>query len=179
MSDFSILDEFDPEWDRRQVTEGHPAETRACEHCGKSFLIHANQRQQGFGRFCSRQCKGAATSSVVIPCLTCGTPFHPARDGNSKFCSRDCVRTRQADDLVCPVCGESFYVPPANRRAGTVCCSQKCAAIARRKTHCKRGHEFNTENTILERGRRVCRTCRNTLKAARRAAARARGENPS
>lgn len=27
------------------------------------------------------------------------------------------------------------------------------------KTHCKSGHEFNEENTRIERGRRACRAC--------------------
>jgi hypothetical protein len=28
-----------------------------------------------------------------------------------------------------------------------------------KKTHCKRGHEFDAENTYLHRGRRQCRAC--------------------
>jgi len=33
-------------------------------------------------------------------------------------------------------------------------------AVNGRKTHCKRGHEFTTENTRIDRrGHRVCRTC--------------------
>lgn len=30
------------------------------------------------------------------------------------------------------------------------------------QTHCKRGHEFTPENTCLHRGKRSCRTCKNT-----------------
>lgn len=35
-------------------------------------------------------------------------------------------------------------------------------------THCKRGHEFNEENTYRHAGRRGCRECRNILQRERR-----------
>ena len=36
-------------------------------------------------------------------------------------------------------------------------------------SHCKRGHEFSTENTVIHKvtGRRLCRTCRNAGALAR------------
>lgn len=34
------------------------------------------------------------------------------------------------------------------------------SAINARKTHCKRGHEFNDTNTAIVKNRRVCRSCR-------------------
>lgn len=38
-------------------------------------------------------------------------------------------------------------------------------------THCRRaGHEYTPENTITSGGYRICRTCRNELRRARRAA---------
>lgn len=42
-----------------------------------------------------------------------------------------------------------------------------------RKTHCIRGHEFSPENTRVEAGRRVCRTCNIAWKRAFRAARKA------
>ncbi len=37
--------------------------------------------------------------------------------------------------------------------------------LNREKTHCKRGHEYNEENTALNTaGHRVCRPCMNMLK---------------
>lgn len=41
------------------------------------------------------------------------------------------------------------------------------AAQNARKTHCKRGHEFTAENTLVSGGRRQCRAC-HRLKAASR-----------
>ena len=38
---------------------------------------------------------------------------------------------------------------------------QQIAARRRTATHCKRGHEFTPENTIIRAdGKRFCRTCR-------------------
>ena len=34
-----------------------------------------------------------------------------------------------------------------------------------RKTHCKRGHEFTSDNTYRWRGHRVCRTCQHERRA--------------
>lgn len=48
----------------------------------------------------------------------------------------------------------------------------------RRKTHCKRGHEFTPENTAQYGGRnsRICRACSNENKNKKRKLARERGE---
>lgn len=47
-----------------------------------------------------------------------------------------------------------------NQRRG-----QSFSAINARKTHCKYGHEFTPENTVLTaQGHRGCRTCRKTRK---------------
>jgi hypothetical protein len=36
-----------------------------------------------------------------------------------------------------------------------------------RHTHCKRGHEFTPETTVLDRGRRRCRLCRSAYERER------------
>jgi hypothetical protein len=38
-----------------------------------------------------------------------------------------------------------------------------------KKTHCPKGHEYTTENTIIYKSWRYCRTCRNIQRRARRA----------
>lgn len=48
--------------------------------------------------------------------------------------------------------------------------SSSPAALNARKTHCKRGHEFNDANTAHYQGRRTCRTCVNDAARRRRAA---------
>lgn len=40
--------------------------------------------------------------------------------------------------------------------------SQSPSAMNARKTHCPRNHEYTPENTRIEAGSRVCRTCRNS-----------------
>jgi len=44
------------------------------------------------------------------------------------------------------------------------------------KTHCKHGHEYTPENTVIAHGRRECRTCRR--EATRRYEARAKRVSP-
>jgi hypothetical protein len=39
------------------------------------------------------------------------------------------------------------------------------------KTHCLRGHGFTAENTLMDRGRRVCRACRRIRRQRERSAA--------
>jgi hypothetical protein len=46
-------------------------------------------------------------------------------------------------------------------------------AINARKTHCKRGHEFAPDNTLIEQGTRKCRACKRSAATERRRAARA------
>jgi hypothetical protein len=46
------------------------------------------------------------------------------------------------------------------------------SAINKRKTHCKRGHEFNKENTRITKKGRSCRICVLINERARRATAR-------
>jgi hypothetical protein len=41
-------------------------------------------------------------------------------------------------------------------------------AVNARKTHCPQDHEYSPENTLIERGARVCRTCRREREASRR-----------
>jgi hypothetical protein len=43
-------------------------------------------------------------------------------------------------------------------------------AVNARKTHCKRGHEFTSENTLIQQGTRKCRACKRAANAARAAA---------
>jgi len=38
-----------------------------------------------------------------------------------------------------------------------------------RKTHCKRGHEFNSQNTVMKRGARQCRECINGYRKRKKA----------
>lgn len=38
---------------------------------------------------------------------------------------------------------------------------QRQAMLAKRQTHCKHGHEYTAETTIIRRGSRECRACKN------------------
>lgn len=45
-------------------------------------------------------------------------------------------------------------------------CASKGRQAAQRKTHCPRGHEYNEINTVIDEGKRKCRTCRRMQSAA-------------
>jgi hypothetical protein len=53
---------------------------------------------------------------------------------------------------------DGLHLKPASIRENVL---RGCGISAEnaRKTHCKRGHEFTAENTRLNGGSRVCRTC--------------------
>lgn len=58
-----------------------------------------------------------------------------------------------------PSCVNPFHLTLATQRDNILRGNNICARNAR-KTHCKRGHEFTPENTMLLRGgRRQCREC--------------------
>lgn len=59
------------------------------------------------------------------------------------------------------VCVNPAHLEPVTPREN-VMRSEGIMAIHARKTHCKYGHEFTPENTIVRNpGRRQCRTCTN------------------
>lgn len=66
-----------------------------------------------------------------------------------------------------PICANVDHLEPVTRRENILRGISVTAANAR-KTHCKRGHEFTAENTLLVAAGRQCRTCANLMKRARR-----------
>lgn len=58
----------------------------------------------------------------------------------------------------------------SHKSSETIKIAIEAAAEARRsRTHCKRGHEFTTENTYTHNGTRTCRRCKRESMAAKRA----------
>jgi len=58
--------------DYRPTKSGAATVERTCEHCGASFLLFRSQVKQGLGRYCSRECKGAAKRAEAKPsCSEC------------------------------------------------------------------------------------------------------------
>lgn len=58
--------------------------------------------------------------------------------------------------------------------------AEKAWSKRRAQTHCKRGHEFDEQNTYVSKtGRRACRTCMNAKSQAWRDKIRAQGFDPS
>jgi hypothetical protein len=76
------------------------------------------------------------------------------------------------------LCRNTWCVNPAHLEAVTLRVNNlrggNAAAVNARKTHCKRGHPFDKENThIAVGGGRVCRTCRRDYQRARYLASKA------
>ena len=67
---------------------------RACLCCGAMFRPVDRQRP---GRYCSTACsaKGRTTSSM-IPCQECGTPFKVHKSKPKRFCAVACYRANEA-----------------------------------------------------------------------------------
>ena len=67
-------------------------------------------------------------------------------------------------------CVNVDHLAPKPHRDNLLASPNTFAGINAAKTHCKRGHEFTSENTYLNpRGSRVCRTCRAEGKVRARA----------
>ncbi len=58
-----------------------------------------------------------------------------------------------------PLCVNPEHLEPVAHRVNTTR-GVSPAAVNSRKTHCKRGHELNDENTRVRSGARICLTCR-------------------
>ncbi|MEJ6783774.1 hypothetical protein [Aminobacter sp. Piv2-1] len=116
---------------------------KACEHCGGSFHpSHMNEK------FCSKACRyQAATKRPEKPCEQCGTMFKPkfnVKDGENRFCSRDCqglARRKEMPEQTCPTCSTIFRAASASE--ARVYCSPACRPVPlqpRPCAHC--GDEF-------------------------------------
>lgn len=71
------------------------------------------------------------------------------------------------DKMICHLCPNSACVNPLHVYAGTAKDNAIDAVVsgthgAVRKTHCKHGHKFDAENTVMKYGWRHCRKCKNT-----------------
>lgn len=72
---------------------------RVCLQCGNEFFISAYRAAKGEGKFCSWDCRmaaspggGASSSPVTLTCQQCGTQFQTTKDKATrrKFCSATC-----------------------------------------------------------------------------------------
>lgn len=71
---------------------------RHCEICRKEFRTHPYLVKRGYGKFCSRKCKGIGTAGRRVKdnkkCLICGKSFYapPCLFKTHRFCSHGCRR---------------------------------------------------------------------------------------
>jgi ribosomal protein L44E len=85
---------------------------RNCESCGAVFRVRPNQAARpGWGRFCSRQCKGRGLTGVVR------SAKHQMVVG---------------DEAICKTCSGAFAVKPWNLTTGTFEC-QPCVNARQRR----------------------------------------------
>lgn len=101
----------------------------SCEVCGTEFRRRGKQAITA--RFCSRQCKRAASASNDLTCEVCGDTFraHGARAESARFCSRACKGIASRATFTCETCGTRSY---GFRNRSKRWCSRACAAAARR-----------------------------------------------
>ena len=74
--------------------------------------------------------------------------------GDCRFCTRNCYAASLR--------GKPKAIPPKCTERGVAA----AAAMKRARTHCPSGHEWDAENTRLnKKGARVCRSCTRLAKA--------------
>lgn len=111
------------------------------------------------------------------------TPENTLIERGSRRVCRTCRDLRSAARYAvgivrnCAFCGKEFQRQD-NRRNRPKYCSLTCAAKAphpgRRRTHCKQGHEYTADNTIIRvDGGRGCRACHRIASRAYKAKKRA------
>jgi hypothetical protein len=59
-------------------------------------------------------------------------------------------------------CFNPFHLEPVTGKENTLR-GESFAAQNARKRHCPKGHEFSPENTLIERGARVCLQCKRAI----------------
>lgn len=121
---------------------------RNCEFCDKPFLVERAKANEGYGKFCSRECYHLSTrKKVVKTCKFCGRSFHvapsQAKRGYGKFCSRECFYAHKTacayTQRVCETCGETFQILHSQiGKGGGIYCSRLCKDKAQEKDHIAR-----------------------------------------
>ena len=110
---------------------------RICPTCGKVFYVWPNRIKDGGGIYCSRKCRGIATTiKIEKTCPVCGKTFYVApsviKAGNGTYCSYKCRDIGHTAKVkrVCPICGKVFYIIPSRIKDGRgIYCSHKCKSM--------------------------------------------------
>lgn len=108
-----------------------------CQKCGKNFSVMPSQKAQGWGKYCSTECRRLArlsrSTKIAVNCQHCGKEFETTtartKRGWGKYCSSECqhLGARKRETATCLHCGQSFNVTPSELRQGNVkYCSRKC-----------------------------------------------------
>lgn len=179
----------------RACKQAHQLARRPSALCAECGATVSRPPSQIIGRrrvFCSSACRlthlrrerhhleNVKPQRIACPCAQCGTivhrkPSHVARVA-AVFCTQACSAEAQRGRPVerrgasrpCAQCGATFYRPPCRDRIGRRYCSNKCAALGRRKPsiHLTRtcqtcGAMYRTTlHQVTKRGSRYCsRAC--------------------
>lgn len=133
----------------------------ACAHCQKVFKPVTVSV-----RFCSKSCADNSRRLPPIACAYCREMFTPW-NGKVRFCSKPCrhASRRTLTPKPCDLCQKEFKPQTAASRFCSTQCGWSYLSVKPRKTHCKYGHEFTPENTVMVSNRnrknkaQSCRTC--------------------
>jgi hypothetical protein len=121
--------------------------TANCEVCGKAFYASPGHLANGWGRFCSLECRTVLFQGEKHPswktggdcvCLACGKSFHAKMshiaNGESKYCSLICRQTayNRQIERICEYCGVKFmaYQAYVNKGGGKFC-TRTCAGASK------------------------------------------------
>lgn len=135
----------------------------SCSVCNKEFYASPGHKKEGWGKYCSLECRSTAMSGSgngrwtgekgECTCKTCGKKFRvrPShqKKGDGKYCSMECRSAGHEKIIIkCPECGKEVAKYQCHvRRANTNgYCSQRCSGVSRYR-------ESNQLNKGVQRGR--------------------------
>jgi len=139
-----------------------------CLTCGKEFYTYQRLINKGWGRYCSKKCRGVAERGENAPswkggkikciCKICGVEFETIlsniNTGQGKYCSRECYYKAKetAVTRICLTCGKEFKAHPSKIKKGlSKYCSRECfleSTRGEKSIYWKGGNKIH-----------ICKTC--------------------
>lgn len=111
-----------------------------CKYCGKEFSVLLRRLNNGYGKFCSKQCYDKSQlKRIKYTCLNCGTVGECRPSEKRKYCSLNCRNMHKRNRIIktCLNCGKEFFTYPYRDAKGQgIFCGEVC-----QKEHAKQKYE--------------------------------------